>query len=99
MRVIVGATGGVELLLYVCVVLLFLFGSGCTGVSWLGWCSLGLLGADLQVDFHQIMITVQGCSCDCVDVVDNIAPVFVDDGVIQLHHISIGTPVSVAVGG
>ena len=47
----------------------------------LGGCALGLLAAELQLDF----VAVEGCSGKCVYIAYNVAPVFVYYCVVQLH--------------
>ena len=50
---------GVHVLLDVEVVALFLFCCGGSGVSRLGGCALGLFGAELQLDFDQVVVAVK----------------------------------------
>ena len=47
----------------------------------LGGCALGLLAAELQLDF----VAVEGCSGKCVYIAYNVVPVFVYYCVVQLH--------------
>ena len=85
------------MLLDLVVVCLLLRGCWGSGVSWFGGCTFGLLGAELQLDFDQVVVAVEGCSGQCVDVVNDVSPIFVYYGVIQLHHIAIGSFVCVCL--
>ena len=53
------------MLLDVEVVALLLFGCGGSGVAWLGRCALGLFGAELQLNFDQVVVAVEGSRVAC----------------------------------
>ena len=60
-------------------------------------CALSLFGFEKQVDFDQVVVAVERSSRDGVDVVDNAAPIFVNDGMVELHHVSVEALVRVSV--
>ena len=66
-------------------------------MSRLGGCALGFLGFEQQVDCDQKVVAVERCSWDGVDVVNNVAPVLVYDGMVELNHVSVGAFVGVSV--
>ena len=64
------------------VVTLLLFCCWCSGVAGFWWCALGLFGAELQLDFDQVVVAVEGSAWERVDVVYNVPPILVDNSVI-----------------
>ena len=70
---------------------------GLCGVSGSWWCALGFSGFKKQVYFDHVVVAVESCSWDGVNVVDNISPVLVNDGVIKLHHVAVGSFVCMSV--
>ena len=74
-----------------------LCGSGGSGVAWFGGCAFGLFGAELQLDFDQVVVAVECCAGKSVDVVDDVAPVFVYNGVVELHEVAVGSFVGVSI--
>ena len=70
------------MLLDVEVVALLLFGCGGSGVAWLGRRALGLFGAELQLDFDQVVVAVESGAREGVNVVYDVPPIFVYNSVI-----------------
>ena len=60
---------------------------------WVFWC----VSAFGQVEIDQVAVAVERSSRDSADVVDNVAPIFVSDGMVELYHVSVGALVCVCV--
>ena len=64
------------------VVALFLFCCGCSGVAGFWWCAIGLFGAELQLDFDQVVVAVESGAREGVNVVYDVPKIFVYNSVI-----------------
>ena len=69
-------------LLDVLVEVLELCGIWLSGVSWFWWGALGFLGLEQQVDLDEEVVAIERGAGDGVYIVDDVAPVFVYDGMV-----------------